>query len=231
MFERFTGLARNVVVHAANEADTLGLLQVSMGCMLLALCKEEVGITPEIFKLHGISYDNALAAIQAGFKPYIAKVEDDTDPGTSSMKQFSAPAKIALEMTHREALQLGCNYIGPEHILLGIIRTCEQDNTAKNGERLVWDYLANHGLDLKSCRAAIVGLENAKYNKSLGVQVNASEPIKFKSFLVPVEGVYVFVNGAMLDLDPTNLEAVKRIVSQQRQAKITTKIIAQLEDQ
>jgi len=113
MFERFTDKARRVVVLAQEEARRLGHTYIGTEHILLGLLREEDG-----------SAAQALDSLGIGLQAARDRVEADAGrgPGHSGHVPFTPEAKRTLELSLREALQLGQNYIGTEHILLGLVR-------------------------------------------------------------------------------------------------------------
>ena len=117
MFERFTDRARRVVVLAQEEARLLNHSYIGTEHILLGLIHEGEGVAAKALESLGIS----LEAVRN-------QVQDIIGQGGSSPSghiPFTPRAKKVLELSLREALQLGHNYIGTEHILLGLIREGE----------------------------------------------------------------------------------------------------------
>jgi ATP-dependent Clp protease ATP-binding subunit ClpC len=116
MFERFTDRARRVVDLARHQARTLGHDYISTEHLLLGLIDEGQGVGTTALTSMGINLDEmrqaVLDSIGRGAKP---SAESEHIP-------FSPQAKKVLELSLREANQLGHNYIGTEHILFGLIR-------------------------------------------------------------------------------------------------------------
>jgi ATP-dependent Clp protease ATP-binding subunit ClpC len=116
MFERFTDRARHVVVLAQREARTLGHDDIGTEHILLGLIDEGAGVATTALTSMGINLDEmrqaVLDSIGRGAEP----------PPESGHIPFTPEAKKVLELSLREASQLGHNYIGTEHILLGLIR-------------------------------------------------------------------------------------------------------------
>src|SRR5215475_5819036 len=113
MFERFTDKARRVVVLAQEEARRLGHTSIGTEHILLGLLREDDG-----------SAAQALDSLGIGLAAARDRVEADAGrgPGQSGHIPFTPEAKRTLELSLREALQLGENYIDTEHILLGLVR-------------------------------------------------------------------------------------------------------------
>jgi ATP-dependent Clp protease ATP-binding subunit ClpA len=117
MFERFTDRARRVVVLAQEEARQLDHNYIGTEHILLALVHEGQGVAFQILERYGMSLENTREAVKAL-----------ASKGTGAPKghiPFTPRAKKTLELSLREALQLQHNYIGTEHILLGVIREGE----------------------------------------------------------------------------------------------------------
>jgi len=113
MFERFTDKARRVVVLAQEEARLLGHTYIGTEHILLGLLREEDGSAAQALDSLGIGLQAARDRAEA---------EAGRGPGQSGHVPFTPEAKRTLELSLREALQLGQNYIGTEHILLGLVR-------------------------------------------------------------------------------------------------------------
>ena len=117
MFERFTDRARRVVVLAQEEARLLNHSYIGTEHILLGLIHEGEGVAAK-----------ALESLNISLEAVRAQVEEIIGQGGSSPSghiPFTPRAKKVLELSLREALQLGHNYIGTEHILLGLIREGE----------------------------------------------------------------------------------------------------------
>jgi ATP-dependent Clp protease ATP-binding subunit ClpC len=113
MYERFTERARRVVVLAQEEARMLGHDYIGTEHILLGLIREGEGVAANALESLGIS----LAAVRQQVEEIIGQGRH----APSGHIPFTAPAKEVIELSLREALQLGHNYIGTEHILLGLI--------------------------------------------------------------------------------------------------------------
>jgi ATP-dependent Clp protease ATP-binding subunit ClpC len=117
MFERFTERARKVVVKAQDEARFLKQNYIGTEHILLGLINEKEGIAARVFYELNISFEDIRAAVR-----------EVVTEGTSESYEhipFTPRAKKVLELSLREALQMGHNYIGTEHILLGLLREGE----------------------------------------------------------------------------------------------------------
>src|SRR6186713_1856486 len=141
MFERFTDRARRVVVLAQEEARLLNHNYIGTEHILLGLIHEGEGVAAKALESLGISLD----AVRG-------QVEEIIGEGGSSPSghiPFTPRAKKVLELSLREALQLGHNYIGTEHILLGLIR---------EGEGVAAQVLVKLGADLNRVRQQVLQL-------------------------------------------------------------------------
>ncbi len=141
MFERFTDRARRVVVLAQEEARLLNHNYIGTEHILLGLIHEGEGVAAKALESLGIS----LEAVRQ-------QVEEIIGQGGSSPSghiPFTPRAKKVLELSLREALQLGHNYIGTEHILLGLIR---------EGEGVAAQVLVKLGADLSRVRQQVIQL-------------------------------------------------------------------------
>jgi ATP-dependent Clp protease ATP-binding subunit ClpA len=139
VFERFTDRARRVVVLAQEEARLLNHNYIGTEHLLLGLIHEGEGVAAEALQSLGIS----LEAVRA-------QVEEIIGQGQSAPVghiPFTPRAKKVFELSLREALQLGHNYIGTEHILLGLIR---------EGEGVAAQVLVKLGGDLARVRHQVV---------------------------------------------------------------------------
>ncbi|MFF0492248.1 Clp protease N-terminal domain-containing protein [Nocardia sp. NPDC004068] len=118
MFERFTDRARRVVVLAQEEARTLQHDYIGTEHLLLGLIHERDGIGAQVLQDIGVTLPRLRSDI-------IAIIGRATAGESASHIPFTPRAKKVLELSLREALQLGHNYIGTEHILLGLLHENE----------------------------------------------------------------------------------------------------------
>jgi ATP-dependent Clp protease ATP-binding subunit ClpC len=114
MFERFTERARQVVVLAQEEARALKHNYIGTEHLLLGLLREEEGVAARVFEKLEISVEEVRAAV--------VRIVGSGEEVPQGQIPFTPRAKKVLELALREALSLGHNYIGTEHILLGLIR-------------------------------------------------------------------------------------------------------------
>jgi ClpA/ClpB-like protein len=112
-FSRFTQRARNVVMAAQNEARTAGNDTVLPEHLILGLLSEPQAIAASVLRVQGVAPEAVRTAITAKLPPPAATMPD--------LIPYSTDARKALELTFREALRLGHNYIGTEHILLALL--------------------------------------------------------------------------------------------------------------
>lgn len=117
MFERYTEKARQVVVLAQDEARTLKHNYIGTEHILLGLLREEEGLAARVLGEVGINVVDARA--------YISSTVGEGDEALAGQIPFTPRAKKVLEFGLREALSLGHNYIGTEHVLLGLVRERE----------------------------------------------------------------------------------------------------------
>jgi len=118
-FGRFTPRARNVIVVAQNKAGAAGNGEITPDHLLLGLFSDPDGLAPKLLAGQGIDTDTVAKAITLP-----PRVDD-----VPVLIPFSGQAKKALELTFRQALRLGHNYVGTEHILLALYEAEEDDGT------------------------------------------------------------------------------------------------------
>jgi Clp amino terminal domain, pathogenicity island component len=114
MFSRFTVRARNVLAAAGQLADPQAVGAADLAAGLLT---EPDGLAAKVIQRAGLTGEQVFAAVGAGPAPVVP----DADAETLHQLSFAADAKAALKHTLKAALQLGHNYIGTEHLLLGIL--------------------------------------------------------------------------------------------------------------
>ena len=141
MFERFTDRARRVVVLAQEEARALNHNYIGTEHILLGLIREGEGVAAKALESMGISRE----AVRSEVEDIIGKGSQPP----SGYIPFTPRAKKVLELSLREALQLGHKYIGTEHILLGLIR---------EGEGVAAQVLVKLGADLPRVRQQVIQL-------------------------------------------------------------------------
>ena len=141
MFERFTDRARRVVVLAQEEARLLNHNYIGTEHILLGLIHEGEGVAAKALESLGISLESVREQVQ--------EIIGQGQQAPSGHIPFTPRAKKVLELSLREALQLGHNYIGTEHILLGLIR---------EGEGVAAQVLIKLGADLNRVRQQVLQL-------------------------------------------------------------------------
>ncbi len=141
MFERFTDRARRVVVLAQEEARLLNHNYIGTEHILLGLIHEGEGVAAKAMESLGISLESVREQVQ--------EIIGQGQQAPSGHIPFTPRAKKVLELSLREALQLGHNYIGTEHILLGLIR---------EGEGVAAQVLIKLGADLNRVRQQVLQL-------------------------------------------------------------------------
>ncbi|GIJ62579.1 ATP-dependent Clp protease ATP-binding subunit [Virgisporangium aurantiacum] len=154
MFERFTDRARRVVVLAQEEARLLNHNYIGTEHILLGLVHEGEGVAAKALESIGVSLD--------GVRRQVEEIigHGQQDPGGHI--PFTPRAKRVLELSLREALQLGHNYIGTEHILLGLIR---------EGEGVAAQVLVKLGADLRRVREKVTQLLSGAESAVAGAAV------------------------------------------------------------
>src|SRR5499433_3856970 len=141
MFERFTDRARRVVVLAQEEARMLNHNYIGTEHILLGLIHEGEGVAAKALESLGISLE--------GVRQQVEEIIGQGQQAPSGHIPFTPRAKKVLELSLREALQLGHNYVGTEHILLGLIR---------EGEGVAAQVLVKLGADLSRVRQQVIQL-------------------------------------------------------------------------
>ncbi|WP_329243760.1 hypothetical protein OG417_46540 [Actinoallomurus sp. NBC_01490] len=143
MFERFTDTARRVVVYSKEEALLLDHDFIGTEHILLGLLRDDTETAVQVLTSLGAALAPARVQVEAmlgrGEKPSVAEIP------------FTARAKKVLELSLREALQLGHNYIGSEHILLGLLREGE-------GEGGGTEVLRRLGVDTEELRRGVLAV-------------------------------------------------------------------------
>jgi ATP-dependent Clp protease ATP-binding subunit ClpC len=141
MFERFTERARRVMVLAQDEARLLNHNYIGTEHILLGLVHEGDGVAARALRSLGISLD--------AVRFQVAEMIGRGESVSAGHIPFTPRAKKVLELSLREALQLGDNYIGTQHILLGVIR---------EGEGVAAQVLQKLGASLPGVREVVIRL-------------------------------------------------------------------------
>ncbi len=158
MFERFTDRARRVVVLAQEEARLLNHNYIGTEHILLGLIHEGEGVAARALEGMGISLESV--------RSQVVEIIGQGAQAPTGHIPFTPRAKKVLELSLREALQLGHNYIGTEHILLGLIR---------EGEGVAAQVLQKLGAELHKVRQSVIqSLSGAQSEEDVGGEPAAS---------------------------------------------------------
>ncbi len=164
MFERFTERARQVVVLAQDEARALKHNYIGTEHILLGLLREEEGLAARVLESLDITVEEVRAQV--------SRIVGQGDEVTNGQIPFTPRAKKVLELALREALSLGHNYIGTEHILLGLVR--ENEGVAA---RILLDFDA----DAEKIRNEIIRMLSGPGRRQQGAAAGATGGEKSKS--------------------------------------------------
>src|SRR2546421_185621 len=200
MFERFTERARQVVVLAQEEARTLKHNYIGTEHILLGLLREEEGVAARVLESLDITVEEVRAQV--------ARIVGQGDEVTTGQIPFTPRAKKVLELALREALSLGHNYIGTEHILLGLVR--ENEGVAA---RILLDFDA----DAEKIRNEIIRMLSGPGRRQGGASGGSGEKGK-SSKLLDQFGRNLTKQAQEGKLDPvvgrqTEIERVMQILS------------------
>jgi ATP-dependent Clp protease ATP-binding subunit ClpC len=161
MFERFTDQARQAVVLAQEEARLLTHNHIGTEHLLLGLMREDEGIAAEALESLGIKLDSV--------RQQVVEIIGEGKKKPSGHIPFTPRVKKVLELSLREALQLGDNHIGTEHILLGLV---------SEGEGVAARILVKLGADLTSVRRTVIGLTRAEQAEGSDVLERGTEAFR-----------------------------------------------------
>jgi ATP-dependent Clp protease ATP-binding subunit ClpC len=200
LFERFTERARQVVVLAQDEARALKHNYIGTEHILLGLLREEEGLAARVLESLDITVEEVRAQV--------ARIVGQGDEVTTGQIPFTPRAKKVLELALREALSLGHNYIGTEHILLGLVR--ENEGVAA---RILLDFDA----DAEKIRNEIIRMLSGPGRRQGGGAAAPGEKAK-SSKLLDQFGRNLTKLAAEGKLDPvvgrqTEIERVMQILS------------------
>ncbi len=161
MFERFTEKAIKVIMLAQEEARRLGHNFVGTEQILLGLIGEGTGVAAKVLKSMGVNLKDARIEVE--------KIIGRGSGFVAVEIPFTPRAKRVLELSLEEARQLGHNYIGTEHLLLGLIR---------EGEGVAARVLENLGVDLGKVRTQVIRMlgETAEVASGSGAQGRTKTP-------------------------------------------------------
>src|SRR3989442_1690726 len=201
VFERFTERARQVVVLAQDEARALKHNYIGTEHILLGLLREEEGLAARVLESLDITVEEVRAQV--------ARIVGQGDEVTTGQIPFTPRAKKVLELALREALSLGHNYIGTEHILLGLVR--ENEGVAA---RILLDFDA----DAEKIRNEIIRMLSGPGRRQQGGPGGAPGEKSKSSKLLDQFGRNLTKLAAEAKLDPvvgrqTEIERVMQILS------------------
>jgi ATP-dependent Clp protease ATP-binding subunit ClpC len=201
MFERFTDRARRVVVLAQEEARMLNHNYIGTEHILLGLIHEGEGVAAKGLESLGISLE--------GVRSQVEEIIGQGQQAPSGHIPFTPRAKKVLELSLREALQLGHNYIGTEHILLGLIR---------EGEGVAAQVLVKLGADLNRVRQQVIQLLSGYQGKETVSQGGPAEGTPSTSLVLDQFGRNLTAAAREGKLDPvigreSEIERVMQILS------------------
>jgi ATP-dependent Clp protease ATP-binding subunit ClpC len=201
MFERFTERARQVVVLAQDEARALKHNYIGTEHILLGLLREEEGLAARVLESLDITVEEVRAQV--------ARIVGQGDEVTTGQIPFTPRAKKVLELALREALSLGHNYIGTEHILLGLVR--ENEGVAA---RILLDFDA----DAEKIRNEIIRMLSGPGRRQQGGAAGGPPDKSKSSKLLDQFGRNLTKLAAEAKLDPvvgrqTEIERVMQILS------------------
>jgi ATP-dependent Clp protease ATP-binding subunit ClpC len=201
LFERFTERARQVVVLAQDEARALKHNYIGTEHILLGLLREEEGLAARVLESLDITVEEVRAQV--------ARIVGQGDEVTTGQIPFTPRAKKVLELALREALSLGHNYIGTEHILLGLVR--ENEGVAA---RILLDFDA----DAEKIRNEIIRMLSGPGRRQQGGPGGAAGEKTKSSKLLDQFGRNLTKLAAEGKLDPvvgrqTEIERVMQILS------------------
>ncbi len=139
MFERFTDRARRVLVLAQEEARELASGIIGTEHLLLGLIREREGVAAKVLDTLGVTYELVREKVEG-------TIDTNKEPSSAS-PPFTARVKKVLEFSLRESQQLGHNYVGTEHLLLGLVR---------EGNGVAAKILDDLGADMARVRTQVV---------------------------------------------------------------------------
>jgi ATP-dependent Clp protease ATP-binding subunit ClpC len=151
LFERFTDRARRVLVLAQEEARDLNHAFIGTEHILLGLIREGEGVAAKALDALGVTFDVVREKVEEA-------IGANTNPSPGS-PPFTPRAKKVLELSLREALQLGHSYIGTEHMLLGLVR---------EGEGVAAQVLNDLGADMARVRTQVIQMMSGQAGKEAG---------------------------------------------------------------
>ena len=155
MFERFTDRARRVLVLAQEEARDLNHAFIGTEHILLGLIREGEGVAAKALDALGVTFDVVREKVEEA-------IGTNSNPSPGS-PPFTPRAKKVLELSLREALQLGHSYIGTEHMLLGLVR---------EGDGVAAQVLNELGADMARVRTQVIQMMTGQAGKESGASAS-----------------------------------------------------------
>src|ERR1700683_4270013 len=201
MFERFTDRARRVAVLAQEEARMLNHDYIGTEHILLGLIREGGGVAAKALESLGISLE--------AVRQQVGEIIGQGQQASSGHIPFTPRAKKVLELSLREALQLGHNYIGTEHILLGLIR---------EGDGVAAQVLVKLGADPSRIRQQVIQLLAGSQGKEPAAAGAPSETAPSTSVILDQFGRNLTAAAREGTLDPVigrekEIERVMQVLS------------------
>ncbi len=202
MFEKFTDKARRVVVLAQEEAKLLNHNYIGTEHILLGLIHEGEGVAAKALESLNISLEQVREQVQ--------EIIGQGQQAPSGHIPFTPRAKKVLELSLREALQLGHSYIGTEHLLLGLIR---------EGEGVAAQVLTKLGADTNKVRQQVIQLLSGyQGNETVSVGADTPPPQQKGSQILDQYGKNLTQSAAEGKLDP--------VVGREREVERVMQILA-----
>ena len=191
MWQRFTERARRVVFFAQEEAGRLGENYVSTEHLLLGLVRENDSVAARILDRMGVSLGRIRSEIERQVTRGDGRLGQDM--------QLTPRAKRVIDLAYDEARQLGNNYIGTEHLLLGLIR---------EGEGLAGRVLAKLGVDLSNTRLEVRDLQD---NDTSTVPVRTQIAMEWAKLTEEQQNVLQVVGMPFGDLPPAMQKEIETL--------------------
>jgi len=172
VFERFTERARQVVVLAQEEARALKHNYIGTEHLLLGLLREEEGLAARVLESLNVSIEEIRAQV--------ARIVGMGDEVTAGQIPFTPRAKKVLELGLREALSLSHNYIGTEHLLLGLVR---------EGEGVAMRILLDFDVDAEKVRNEVIRMLSGPGLAQVGPPFEPESPPLAPEVITEIERV------------------------------------------
>ena len=217
MWQRFTERARRVVFFAQEEADRLGENYVSTEHLLLGLVRENDSVAARILDRIGVS----LRRVRSEIEKQVAR----GDGRLGQDMQLTPRAKRVIDLAYDEARQLNNNYIGTEHLLLGLIR---------EGEGLAGRVLSKLGVDLERTRREVTALQDAEPGKdpSLPSKAELLDRVQtiIRQLLHVDPALAALPDAALLEALTGGVEAARKAAAEVRNASNDAEIVPEVGD-